>query len=126
MKIIIVSTILSCIYKCKRILTTSIKKKIIFVLLVVGLLGACTSPTTMLGPAYTFSSTGNIFQTGLSYGSSELIKRNTGKTPMENIKQAIEDSNKNIQKKTLESEDFFVLVENQIKKTNGILNLSTQ
>ena len=51
-----------------------INKKKIFVLLIFCLLGACTSPTTMLGPAYTLSTSGNVFQTSLSYGSNELVK----------------------------------------------------
>tara|TARA_Y100001936_G_C15816822_1_gene529570 strand:+ start:254 stop:568 length:315 start_codon:yes stop_codon:yes gene_type:complete len=88
-------------------------------------LGACTSPTAMLGPAYTLSSTGSVYQSGLTYGSNELITMYTGKTPIENIKEKISaDNNKNIQKKTLESEDFYILVKNKIEKTNGILNKS--
>ena len=88
-------------------------------------LGACTTPTAMLGPAYTLSSTGSVYQSGLTYGSNELITMYTGKTPVENVKEKISlDDNKNIQKKTLESEDFYILVKNKIKKTNGILNKS--
>ena len=49
-----------------------IHKKIIFGLFLLSFLGACTSPTAMLGPAYTLTSTGNVFQAGFSYGSSEL------------------------------------------------------
>jgi len=103
-----------------------INKKIVIGLFLISSLGACTSPTALVGPAYTLSSSGNIFQAGFSYGSTELVKMHTGKTPIENIKDAIKEDNQNIHKKTLESEDFFVLIENQIKKTSGILNLSTQ
>ena len=49
----------------------------------------------------------------------------TGKTPLENLQDisSIEIENtKNIQKSTLESEDFNILVKNRIKKTNNILN----
>ena len=60
---------------------------------------ACTSPTAMLGPAYTLSSTGNIFQAGLNYGSNEMITMYTGKTPIENIKEITLNNQKNIQKK---------------------------
>ena len=49
-------------------------------------LNACTSPTAMLGPVYTFSSTGSIYQSSLAYGSNELIEKATGKTAIENIK----------------------------------------
>lgn len=126
MKIMVISTTLSCIYKCIRFLVTMINKKVVIGLFLISSLGACTSPTALVGPAYTLSSSGNIFQAGFSYGSTEFVKMHTGKTPIENIKDAIKEDNQNIYKKTLESEDFFVLIENQIKKTSGILNLSTQ
>ena len=102
------------------------KKKIIG-LLIFCLLGSCTSPTTMLGPAYTLSSSGNVFQTSLSYGSNELVKTYTGKTTFENLKdigsKKIKDK-KNIQMETLKSEEFYILVKNRIDKTSSILKLS--
>ena len=53
----------------------------------------------------------------------------TGKTPLENL-QEISESKKNktinIQKKTLESDEFYILVKKKIEKTNSILNLSNQ
>ena len=104
---------------------TMINKKIIFGLFIVSLLGACTSPTAMLGPAYTFSSSGNVFHTGLNYGSNQVITEYTGKTPIENIKE-LTKSKKNFKKNTLESDDFYYLVKNKIEKTNAILNVSNQ
>ena len=101
-------------------------KKIIFGLFIVSFLGACTSPTAMLGPAYTLTSTGNIYQSGLTYGSNELITMYTGKTPIQNIKEITLKDKKNIMKKTIESEDFFILVKNKIEKTSRILKLSNQ
>ena len=120
---------LSCIIKCIRIKITMINKKIIFGLFIVGLLGACTSPTAMLGPAYTFSSSGNIIQAGLNYGSNQMITHYTGKTQFQNLKEAsqIKKVQKiNIRKKTLESDEFYFLVKSKIEKTSGILNLSNQ
>ena len=102
-----------------------INKNIIFGLFILGFLGGCTSPTAMLGPAYSLSSSGSTFQAGLSYGSTELITSYTGKTPLENF-QEIGSSKKNIKKKTLESEEFFNLINKKIKKTNKILKLSSQ
>ena len=104
-------------------------KKIVFGLFILNLLMGCTSPSAMLGPAYTMSSSGNILQAGLSYGSNELITQYTGKTPIENLKDAssIEVKEKtNIEKNTLESEDFYILVKNKIEKTGSILNLTNQ
>ena len=102
-----------------------IHKKIIFCLLFSAFLSGCTSPTAMLGPAYTLTSSGNIYQAGLTYGSNEMITRQTGKTPIENIKE-LSASKKNIQKQTLKSEDFYILVKNKIEKTRSIFKKSNQ
>ena len=128
MKISVLNSTLSCITKCIRFLSTMINKKIVFGLLILCSLGACTSPTAMLGPAYTLSSTGNIVQTGLSYGSNELITFYTGKTPIENLEKITTKSltTKNFQKQTLESEDFYQLVKYKIEKTKGKIKLSNQ
>ena len=102
-----------------------IHKKIIFGFLVIGFLSGCSSPTAMIGPAYTLTSTGNVLQAGLSYGSNEMITMYTGKTPIQNVKE-ISSNQKNIHKKTLESEDFYILVKNKIDKTGAILKKSNQ
>ncbi len=118
---------LSCMLKSIRLVNRMVNKKISIVLLL--LLGACTTPTAMLGPAYTLSSSGNIFQAGLSYGTNEMITTYTGKTPIENLQEigSIDYNNPaNIQKKTLESEDFFILIKNRVEKTNNILKASNQ
>ena len=123
------SSTLSCIVKCIRIAISMINKKIIFGLFIFSFLGACTSPTAMLGPAYTFSSSGNVIQAGLNYGSNQIITSYTGKTPIENLKEVSQKTKlqkKNIKKKTLESDEFYLLVKSKIEKTSGILNLSSQ
>ena len=114
---------LSCISKCLRF-QTMIHKKIIFGFFAISILSGCASPTAMLGPAYTFSSTGSVFQAGLSYGSNEMITKYTGKTPVENMKDIT--LKKNVQKQTLESEEFYILVKNQIAKTGKILKKANQ
>ena len=129
MKIASLSSILSCITKCIRITLVMINKKIIFGLFLITSLGACGGPTAMLGPAYTFTSTGNALQAGLSYGSNELITTYTGKTPLENLEEIASDNitiKKNIQKQTLESDDFYQLVKNKIQMTKGKIKLSSQ
>tara|TARA_B100000902_G_C26815485_1_gene671324 strand:- start:265 stop:588 length:324 start_codon:yes stop_codon:yes gene_type:complete len=106
-----------------------IHKKIFFLLIIFSFLGGCTSPTALLGPAYTLSSSGNVIQAGLNYGSNHMITKYTGKTPIENLKEiniANTKKENNIQKDTLESEDFYILVKNKIKKTSDILNLSSK
>ena len=118
---------LSCIVKCLRFLSNMIHKKIIFGLFIFGLLGACTAPTAMLGPAYTLTSSGSVVQAGFSYGSSELVSAYTGKTPMENlIEITLSEENTNIHKQTLESEDFKNLVEKRFQNTNSIMKSINQ
>tara|TARA_E500000178_G_scaffold352637_1_gene416531 strand:- start:1297 stop:1614 length:318 start_codon:yes stop_codon:yes gene_type:complete len=104
-----------------------ISKKIILGIFIVSLLSGCSSPTAMLGPVYTLTSTGNVYQTGFSYGSNQLITKYTGKTPIENLKNIeVKDIKKNTLKETLESDDFYQLVNGRIKKTREILNFSNQ
>ena len=120
---------LSCILNCIRFVTTMINKKIILGLFIITLLGGCSSPTAMLGPVYTLSSTGSGLQAGINYGSNELITMYTGKTPIENLKKINVDKKKNetnIQKKTLESEDFHILVKKKIEKANKIIIRTNQ
>ena len=129
MKIAVFNSTLSCIYKCIRFLTTMINKKLLLGLFIVSFLGACASPTAMLGPVYTLNSTGSVLQAGFNYGTSKMITAYTGKSPIENLKEIsldVQDNSKNIQKKTLESEDFYNLVKSRIEKTNSILKLSNQ
>ena len=124
----IFNSTLSCIFKCLRLLKM-IHKKAIFVLLTITFLSGCAAPTAMIGPVYTLSSTGNVVQAGLSYGSNQMITNYTGKTPIENLGEITSQNSlnkKNIQKQTLESDDFYNLVKNKIEKTGGVLKLSSQ
>ena len=125
MKISVLNSTLSCIVKCIRFSLIMINKKIILGLFVISFLGSCAPPTAMIGPAYSLTSSGNILQAGLSYGSSEMITMYTGKTPLENL-QETSLKEKNIKKKTLESEDFQFLVKQNLEKTNKILKSSNQ
>ena len=125
----VINSTLSCILKYVGFFMTMIHKKIIFGLLTFMILVGCGSPTTMLGPVYTLTSSGSALQAGLNYGSNQMITMYTGKTPIENLKKIskINDVNeKNIQKTTLESEEFYILVENRVKKINSTLKSSNQ
>jgi hypothetical protein len=119
-----INSTLSCILKCLKFFDM-IHKKILFGLITISFLGGCASPTAMIGPVYTLTSTGNIYQASLSYGSNEMITMYTGKTPLENVKEITMNS-KNIHKQTLESEDFYILVKSKIDKTGAILKKSSR
>lgn len=123
-----INTTLSCIVKSIRF-PLMIHKKKIFGLFLFTLLGACASPTALIGPTYTLTSTGNILQAGLSYGSNEMIAYYTGKTPLENLKEITTDHSKkniNIQKQTLESQEFYSLIKNKIENTGNLIKISNQ
>ena len=124
-------TTLSCIQKCIRFSAVVINKKIIFGLFILSFLNACAAPTALLGPTFTFTSTGSALQTGFSYGSGKIIEKHTGKTPIENLQEFASKNNKkqekeNIQQQTLESEEFQLLVKKKIQKTKEIIELSNQ
>ncbi len=114
---------LSCIIKCIRFAIIMMYKKVFLSLVITSFLGACTSPTTMLGPAYTLTSSGSVIKAGVNYGTNQMITRYTGKTPIENVQEIVSDE-ENIQKKTLESEDFYILVKNKIESINNFLKIN--
>ena len=102
-----------------------ILKKIIAGLFLLFFLNGCLQNTAFLGPAVTVASTGSVYQAGLSYGSSQAVKKITGKSTTENIKSFID--NKKIKVEEEESqEEFFVLVKSRIEKTSKIIQLANQ
>ena len=88
-------------------------KKIVFILMSVVLLTGCAQSTAFLGPAMTVAATGNIAQGGFTYGTNEIIKRETGKDTMQYVSSLLEPEDK----KVTINEDLVALVESSIKKT---------
>ena len=74
-----------------------ILKKIIVGLFLLFFLNGCVQSAALLGPAYTLASTGNIYQAGLSYGSNQAVKKITGKSPTENIKDLIDSKKSKVE-----------------------------
>ena len=95
-----------------------ILKKIVIVIFLIGLLNGCAQNTALLGPAYTFGTTGNLYQAGLTYSSNQAITSLTGKSTGENIKNLL----------TLKNDDseFEKMVKNRINETRKKLNLSNR
>ena len=102
-----------------------ILKKIIVGLFLLFFLNGCVQSTALLGPAYTLTSTGNIYQAGLSYGSNQAIKKITGKSPTENIKSLVDNKKIKIEEEERQ-EEFFALVKSRIEKTSKIIKLANQ
>ena len=101
-----------------------ILKKLFISLSFVLFLNSCAQNAALLGPAITGVSTGSVYQAGLSYGSSKVVKKVTGKTPTENFKQIIEDNNKTEVAKT--NDEFFLLIKSTIEKKSEIIDLANQ
>ena len=102
-----------------------ILKKIIAGLFLLFFLNGCVQSAALLGPAYSLVSTGNIYQAGLSYGSNQAVKKITGKSPTENIKDLIGDKKIKVEEKESQ-EEFFALVKSRIEKTSKIIQLANQ
>ena len=102
-----------------------ILKKTITGLFLLFFLNGCVQSAALLGPAYTLSSTGNIYQAGLSYSSNQAVKKITGKSPTENIKSLA--NSKKIKAEEKEKQDeLYALVKSRIKKTSKIIQLANQ
>ena len=91
-------------------------KKIILGVIFTVFLSGCAQNAALLGPIYTLTTTGNIYQAGASFASNKAITRFTGKSTEENIKELI------VIKKN--DTEFEKLVKRQIKKTRKRLNLT--
>ena len=102
-----------------------ILKKIFAGLFLLFFLNGCVQSAALLGPAYTLTSTGNVFQAGLSYGSNQAVKKITGKSPTENIK-SLANSQKIKAEEKEKRDEFYALVKSRIEKTSKIIQLANQ
>tara|TARA_Y100000590_G_C15582428_1_gene962846 strand:- start:687 stop:947 length:261 start_codon:yes stop_codon:yes gene_type:complete len=69
-------------------------KKIIFLLFASVFLSGCFQVVALVGPAVTGATTGNIYQSAISYSVSYGVKKATGKSIMENVLDAAKDKEK--------------------------------
>ena len=76
--------------------------------------------TAMVGPAITLTSTGNVFNSGMSYATNKAIQKETGLNTTEIITNKFKNE-KNLNNKDIQNK-LFNLVELNIKKTKQILN----
>ena len=53
-------------------------------------LNGCAQNIAILGPIYTYTTTGNIYEAGITYSSNKAVKKITGKTTTENVKSFID------------------------------------
>jgi hypothetical protein len=94
-----------------------IKKISVGVLIIFALTG-CAQNTALLGPAYTYATSGSIYHASLSYGSDKAVNKITGKSTAQNIKEILTPKKKD--------SEFQKLVKKRIKETRKKLNLTSQ
>ena len=87
-------------------------KKIIFFLAIGVFLNSCTQYSSFLGPSYTIATSGNVFQAGLSYHSSSVIKKKIGENSLKDTAVLFEKKNKQANF----DENLVALVETNIKE----------
>ena len=98
------------------------------------LTGCFQSTASLIGPAYTIGSSGNIYQAGLTYSLNETLQITTGQSTIDHAKMLLENtknSHKQSKKKLKElknytnrrannikisSEEFFTSVKSNIEK----------
>jgi|TARA_B110000967_G_C18754176_1_gene494453 hypothetical protein len=93
-------------------------KNLIIGIFATALLSGCAQNAALLGPAYTLAASGNAYQAGFTYGSNELVTKVTGKSTVQNIKDALAPKKKNT--------EFEKLVKKNIEETRKKLKLSNQ
>ena len=66
-----------------------IYKKISIGIFLLSFLGGCAQNASLIGPAYTLATSGNVLQAGFTYGGNEIITKKTGKSTTQNLKEAL-------------------------------------
>ena len=69
-------------------------KKIIFLLFLSVSLNGCFQVIAFVGPAVTGATTGNVYQSAISYSLGYGVKKATGKSIMENVLEVAKDKQK--------------------------------
>ena len=109
--------------------------KIIFGLVLLILLNGCIQHSALMGPAITIGTTGNIYQAGFSYASTEVIKSKTGSYPSKLFANFLKDAQakkqmteeqfdiflKNIEIRKKRAQELIMLVDNHVRESRFIM-----
>ncbi len=88
------------------------KKYCLYFVLFVLASGCYQSSASLVGPAYTLTSTGNVYQTGLTYGLNKTLEKKTGLSTVEHGKKILA----RIEKQTLIINNYSKQQKEKIKK----------
>ena len=83
-------------------------------------LNGCAQGLAFLGPALSYSKTGSVMQSALSYGTNAAFKKVKAKSSTENMENAFDDN------KTINNSDFIKSVKIKIDNSSSITNLANQ
>ena len=101
-----------------------IKKIFIYFCLSLFLTG-CFQSTTMIGPAITLASTGNLSNAGFAYFTNKAVEKETGMTTTEYVVTILEENGESDKNKKLD-EDLIFLVKTNFQKTRNKILLQNQ
>ena len=95
-------------------------RKLVIYLFFLSTLNGCAQGLAFLGPVLSYSKTGSVMQSALSYGTNAAFKKVKAKSSTENIENAFDEN------KTINNSDFFKSVKNKIDNSSSITNLANQ
>ena len=83
-------------------------------------LNGCAQGVAFLGPVFSYSQSGNIMHSALSYGSNQAFKKIKKKTSTKNKKNSFDNE-------IISGNDFsFLLIKNKIETSSSVTNLVNQ
>tara|TARA_B100000768_G_scaffold137680_1_gene128755 strand:- start:200 stop:493 length:294 start_codon:yes stop_codon:yes gene_type:complete len=83
-------------------------------------LNGCAQGLAFLGPAFSYSKTGSIMQSTLSYGTNVAFNKMRAKSSTKNTRNSFDDN------KTINNSYFFKSIKNRIDNSSSITNLANQ
>jgi hypothetical protein len=95
-------------------------RKIAIYIIFLSTLNGCVQGVALFGPVFSYSKTGNIMQSALSYGSNVVFKKIKDKPSTENNKNAFDDYG------VTDNGYSFLLLKNKIENESNITNLANQ
>jgi len=95
-------------------------RKLAIYLFFLSTLNGCAQGLAFLGPAFSYSKSGSVIQSALSYGTNVAFNKAKAKSSTENMENAFDGN------KTINNSDFFKSVKNKIDNSSSITNLANQ
>tara|TARA_Y100001958_G_C21159915_1_gene494055 strand:- start:415 stop:735 length:321 start_codon:yes stop_codon:yes gene_type:complete len=101
---------------------------IIFLIITFTLNGCYQTSSSLVGPIYTLSSTGNLSQAFFSYSFNDIVEKNTGKNSIQHATDYLKNENLNNTKNDdnehpeIYDQKLYDLVKSNLEKTKKILS----